>query len=26
VVKNDSEATQLLRRPYREGWMHPELP
>src|SRR5262249_33795376 len=24
VVANDQEATQLLRRPYREPWRHPD--
>ena len=23
IVKNDSEATRLLQRPYRSGWKHP---
>jgi predicted dehydrogenase len=23
IVKNDTEATQLLQRPYRSGWKHP---
>ena len=23
IVKNDSEATLLLQRPYRSGWKHP---
>ena len=24
-VVNDSEANQLLRRPYRQPWSHPEV-
>ena len=24
VIKNDAEATKLLRRPYRKPWVHPE--
>ena len=23
IVKNDTEATRLLQRPYRSGWKHP---
>ncbi len=24
IIKNDAEATRLLRRPYRKPWVHPE--